>query len=133
MERRRLADKFVANKRHLFVNKRGLIERDIWRRAVAVPLFATGIKKQPEKRIEECCFSFAETRFARFQAAFIYKQAYFASHKPHRALAAFFQAAFQLQAGEQGLGIGKGGNPRLFDGDSKIACHQLLDAGDFAA
>jgi|GEM_PF-2600880 len=98
------------------------MERDIWRRAVAVPLFATGIKKQPEKRIEECCFSFVETRFARFQAAFIYKQAYFASHKPHRPLATFFQAAFQLQAGEQGLGIGKRGDARLFDGNGKIAC-----------
>ena len=81
-----------------------------------------GSKRQPEKRIEECCFSFAETRFARFQAAFIYKQAYFASHKPHRPFAAFFQAAFQLQAGEQGLGIGKGGDACLFDGDGKIAC-----------
>ena len=54
------------------------------------------------------------------------------SHKPHHPFAAFFQAAFQLQAGEQGLGIGKRGDARLFGGNGKIACDELPDAGDFA-
>ena len=52
-------------------------------------------------------------------------------HKAHRALAAFFQAAFAADGFEQRGGIGKGNNARLAGGGGKIARGELADAREF--